>query len=381
MLIFILLFYFNLISINKTQSIDPTPASTTTSGSPKAGCKFEGESCEFLEGKILSIIPNIPTVDQCNSLCQENPDCTFSTHFGSEGFPLFSSCVLFSSCEILHSCWDCTTSDPTCTKLVETELCVRNVEGRVGDNLVAFHSNVPNITSCRSSCFLESGCKFYTFHQLSDPEFPGACFLLSSLLEPLQESSIAQTGAINCSEWETPCYFLDPEGSPIYGDLMVTDTQETQVVQLVAQGPCGLVIVAVGGGGVGDYGDFSGGSGSGFVEWKRENLTRSMELEVSVGGTGRRSIVSSNGTILVEAAAGGGPPDYTGGNSYSGGGGGGKDQAGKGIIFAFHSIFAINISLLSFFFFLPAKGPILPVSLFASKRAYLAFFFICQHRW
>ena len=106
MLIFILCVFFNFISQVHNQSIDPTPASTTTSGSPKAGCTFEGESCEFLEEKILSIIPNIPTVDQCNSLCQENPDCTFSTHFGPEGFPLFTSCVLFSSCDILHSCSD-----------------------------------------------------------------------------------------------------------------------------------------------------------------------------------------------------------------------------------------------------------------------------------
>ena len=134
----------------------------------------------------------------------------------------------------------------------------------------------------------------------------------------------------------------------MYGDLVVTDTQKTQVVQLVAQGPCELVIVAVGGGGVGDYGDFSGGSGSGFVEWKRENLTKSMELEVSVGGTGRRSTVSSNGTILVEAAAGRGPSDYTGGSGYSGGGGGGKDRAGKGSFLPFHFILASKGILFTF---------------------------------
>ena len=163
---------------------------------------------------------------------------------------------------------------------------------------------------------------------------------------------------------------------------MVTDAQETQVIQLVAQGPCELVIVAVGGGGVGDYGDFSGGSGSGFVEWKRENLTRSMELEVSVGGTGRRSTVSSNGTILVEAAAGGGPSDYTGGSGYSGGGGGGKDRAGKGVHFAislftcqqrysFYLSFRIYHQMNCFCCFL----------YFSHQRAYFAFFFICRHRW
>ena len=53
----------------------------------------------------------------------------------------------------------------------------------------------------------------------------------------------------------------------------------------------------------------------------------------------------------------------------------------KGILFAFHSIFAIKYIIVVVFHFLTAKGPILPVSLFASKRAYLAFFFIYQHRW
>ena len=101
----------------------------------------------------------------------------------------------------------------------------------------------------------------------------------------------------------------------------------------------------MGGGGVGEYGDFSGGSGSNFVEWRRENLTRSMELEVSVGETGRRSTVSSNGTILVEAAAGGGPSDYT-------------------LLLFFLICPQKNLFCLSLY--LPAKGPILPFSLFAS---------------
>ena len=154
---------------------------------------------------------------------------------------------------------------------------------------------------------------------------------------------------------------------------MVTDTQETQVVQLVAQGPCELVIVAVGGGGVGDYGDFSGGSGSGFVEWKRENLTRSIELEVSVGGTGRRSTVSSNGTILVEAAAGGRPSDYTGGSGYSGGGGGGKDRAGKGSFLPFHFLFVgKGIRFVPFLPYLPSNELFLLFSLLARKRTYSA---------
>ena len=138
----------------------------------------------------------------------------------------------------------------------------------------------------------------------------------------------------------------------------------------------------MGGGGVGEYGDFSGGSGSNFVEWRRENLTRSMELEVSVGETGRRSTVSSNGTILVEAAAGGGPSDYTGGSGYSVGGGGGKDRAGKGV----HFVIVLCTYQQRYSFCLSFRicrqiYHCCCFSSFASKRTYLAFFFICQHRW
>merc|ERR1712012_1060318 len=48
---------------------------------PEGGCVAEGQSCGMLEENILSIFPNIPTMDQCNLLCQDTPNCAFATHF------------------------------------------------------------------------------------------------------------------------------------------------------------------------------------------------------------------------------------------------------------------------------------------------------------
>ena len=82
---------------------------------PEGGCVAEGQSCGMLEENILSIFPNIPTMDQCNLLCRDTPNCTFATHFGSESFPFSSSCVLFTACDVLHECSGCTTLDKSCT--------------------------------------------------------------------------------------------------------------------------------------------------------------------------------------------------------------------------------------------------------------------------
>ena len=70
------------------------------------------------------------------------------------------------------------------------------------------------------------------------------------------------------------------------GVLGVSGVPESQTVncnfaQFVALGFCEMVIVAVGGGGAGvDGGSYgAGGGGSGYVDWKKENLTGTIELQ------------------------------------------------------------------------------------------------------
>ena len=214
--------------------------------------------------------------------------------------------------------------------VTKDELCSSSVEGSIGQNLVALHTNVANQSSCRAFCYSSEGCNYYTYHDLSDEHLPGACFLLSNLLPPLKPCPLCQTGVMDCSK---RCFFLGGdhgEDEVIYGGLKIVDTHQTSTVQPVALGTCQLVAVAVGGGGGGSSSSYGGGGGSGYIEWKVENITGALEMLIQVGGEGGSSGITSNGTIFLSADPGGSGSERDGGDGYSGGGGGGSDHPGTG---------------------------------------------------
>ena len=193
---------------------------------------------------------------------------------------------------------------------------------------MAFHTNVANKTSCRSFCYSMTGCSYYTYHTLSDPDYPGACFLLSALQSPVRACSDCQTGVMDCSR---KCFFLGEKDEITYGGVEITDSHQYTNLRPIALGNCLLVAVAVGGGGAGSSSSsYGGGGGSGFVEWKSENLTGTIELRVSVGGEGGSSSVTANGTTFVTAKSGYSASSTDGGMGYSGGGGGGRTNPGDG---------------------------------------------------
>ena len=222
------------------------------------------------------------------------------------------------------------TTNTNCGIVEKDELCSSNVEGHVGQNLVAFHTNVANLSSCQASCYSSEGCNYYTYHDSSDIDLPGACILLSNLLPPLKACPSCQTGVMDCSK---RCFFLGGdhgEDEVIYGGVKIVDTHQTINVQPVALGVCQLVAVAVGGGGGGSSISYGGGGGSGYIEWKAENITGAMEVKITVGGEGQYSVMTSNGTSFLTAANGGRASSRDGGAGYSGGGGGGNTHPGSG---------------------------------------------------
>jgi hypothetical protein len=125
------------------------------------------------------------------------------------------------------------------------------------------------------------------------------------------------------------CFFLDDQ-KITYNGLMITETHQTTNLNAIGLGSCELVVVAVGGGGAGSESSYGGGGGSGSIEWKKENLTSVIDLQVLVGREGLHSRVSSNGTTILSADAGRSSSSTSGGSGYSGGGGGGNTNAGSG---------------------------------------------------
>ena len=173
---------------------------------------------------------------------------------------------------------------------------------------------------------------YYTYHDSSDNDLPGACILLSNLLPPLKACPSCQTGVMDFSK---RCFFLGGdhgEDEVIYGGVKIVDTHQTINVQPVALGMCRLVAVAVGGGGggSGSSSSYGGGGGSGYNEWKAENITGALEIKITVGGEGQDSELATNGTPFLTAANGGTESSRSGGSGYSGGGGGGNDHPGSG---------------------------------------------------
>ena len=105
---------------------------------------------------------------------------------------------------------------------------------------MAFHTSVANKTFCRSFCYSMTGCSYYTYHTLSDPDYPGACFLLSALQSPVRACSDCQTGVMDCSR---KCFFLGEKDEITYGGVEITDSHQYTNLRLVALGNCLLVAV------------------------------------------------------------------------------------------------------------------------------------------
>merc|ERR1719186_1030269 len=131
-----------------------------------------------MEDNVVSIIQEVETFLDCRALCQKDSSCMFISFYGSNSFPFSQMCVLFSSCEELHECTDCKTEERTCAA-VDLRICSSAVQGQIGGNMLEYLPGVSNETLCREACNKEAGCNFYTFYDLSDPFYPGACFLLS----------------------------------------------------------------------------------------------------------------------------------------------------------------------------------------------------------
>ena len=232
-------------------------------------------------------------------------------------------CVLLSSCPSLHSCTDCITEDGSCLP------CSSALEGRLGDNYLDFIPDLEFEVDCKRACSNSTeGCMYYT-HYGTNSTNPGACFLLSSLENPMEPCEHCRTGAPDCSN---RCFFLGEDS--VETSYLLTDTEGVTTVQNVAlgDGACSLRVVAIGGGGLGsNETDYGGGGGSGMITTTTLSLSGTNLLEVVVGAPGEATIVEFKiGNTTVVAEAGESTLNSTGGSGYSGGGGGGDVHNGDG---------------------------------------------------
>ena len=303
---------------------------------PTGTCSVQDQACEIHEDNLLASLPGVASVNQCRQLCLDEQDCSHFSHFGEASFPIADVCLLFSACPTLHQCEDCITEEKFCS-----ETCGDNVEGVLGENIVQVLGDVPDELNCKKECSNNTDCKFYTYHNGSDPNYPQLCFLLTHLEEPLKACSYCSTGTARCTV-DTVCGFLN--GTQVNESLFFTDTHATHKVETVSVGRCEVNVVAIGGGGRGGYymsgmTKYGGGGGSGHVYLTSHVLRESSNLLLEVGARGEpSSVTTEDGSSVIVAPAGedGHDGSYDGASGYSGGGGdsparsGGSDGEGRG---------------------------------------------------
>ena len=107
-------------------------------------------------------------------------------------------------------------------------VCSGQFSSHIGQNLQAILPDIKNELDCKDACSVDTGCKFYTYNTANDTLFPGTCFLLSSLLEPVLPCHDCRTGSADCFAKDN-CFFLTDEGN-ITTEMMITDTSKQTMV-------------------------------------------------------------------------------------------------------------------------------------------------------
>ena len=178
------------------------------------------------------------------------------------------------------------------------------------------------------------GCNFYSYYTMSDLHYPGTCFLLSSVEEPIQTSysninSDFVTGSKDCDD-NGGCLLITPGANSPVTNVLLTEGKSIVVI-----GDGNLTIVAVGNGARSRSGS---GGGSGYVEYQQISVKEGLSLTVrftsestSVSVPNKWGGMESDlGGTQVEAKNSGSSDGYSGGGGPSGDGGedGGDGEAG-----------------------------------------------------
>ena len=156
-------------------------------------------ACEVHNSNFIGSFASVSSAMECQNWCKQRNDymndCTYLTYYGSEGVPLQNLCYIFSSCDKKVNCSHCVTETFDC-------LCSSNVLGKIeGENLLDEVADIATERNCQQACVKNLKCKIYTYFTDSQQ-----CFLLSQLVEPLQDCNNCRTGRCECSapiHWPT----------------------------------------------------------------------------------------------------------------------------------------------------------------------------------
>ena len=161
--------------------------------------------------------------------------------------------------------------------------------------------NITNLSSepdCAYECWKQRSCNYYTFYLEDDPN-SGACVLLSSIIEPLEECPTCVTGPVECDNFDDCGFFYSGKEE---NHMMFTEpqTEFELVTKGVSISTCQLRILAVGGGGLGSELGSGKGAGSGFIQYVTQTLTSNPTfIKLIVGDKQKESNVTIAGNTIT----------------------------------------------------------------------------------
>jgi len=288
-------------------------------------CSNYNIACDIGHGALIGLTEGVGSLAECGRICLDDEACNYYTYYDSQSLLFNSACFTHRFCSSVHQCEHCVSEERNCT----LDNCHAAKNGVIAeDNMVEIIEGIGLASECQDLCRKNSNCKFYTYFDGEDLEFPNLCTLLSDLRPPFTDCKHCQTGSKFCRDGLNHCYLLH-DGKLHTDSIMLTESSTVEVFSI--QGECRLKILAVGGGAQGSQ---RNGGGSGYVEEVVRSIPETVTLEAIIGnGQDQRDTVvrSSDKQLLVLAEGGKEGTSSRGGDGYSGGGyEGGKDGSNGG---------------------------------------------------
>ena len=118
---------------------------SSVTASPQIDCFIDQQECDIRQDNLIHTFLGIPSIEECQQLCEDEVTCIAFTHFGSESQPIEDGCLLFSSCKDRRACQNCTTGSS------QTECrCSISYAGHVtSDNFVDLVPSVQDEFVCK----------------------------------------------------------------------------------------------------------------------------------------------------------------------------------------------------------------------------------------
>ena len=144
-------------------------------------CFSNNTACDGHDDSIIVSHGGVMDLSACRLLCYDKEQCSYFTYFGANSFPFSEVCSLFTSCDTVHSCEDCVSETRECY-----QSCSEPNYGKIDENLIEMIADVQEEVNCKLFCVASSGCSYYTYFLVSDPNTPRLCILLSYLMDPVR---------------------------------------------------------------------------------------------------------------------------------------------------------------------------------------------------